>query len=312
MKQFFYFSLLTFVSISIGVLFIFSAYAKLFPIEPFEFTFVELGIANWRTAPFFARFLISLELFMGLLMLFCLYLNKFTLKLTISTLIFFNIYLVMLLFRKGDYGNCGCFGDYFAMTPSQALIKNSILLVFLFILLYKFIGIQYGKFSIGIATFFLLSSLAFPHIFNYVDFSYSKAYLNDVKINQTLPLDSLYSNFSYKKPIPNLNKGKKIVAFLSLTCPHCKIAARKIRIIKERNPELPFFFVLNGETEKLQLFFKETQTESIPYTMLLGRPFIFLAGTNLPKIYLLNNSSVEFVVNYLDLDQAEIEKWLRQ
>jgi hypothetical protein len=46
--------------------------------------------------------------------------------------------------------------------------------------------------------------------------------------------------------------------------------------------------------------------------MLLGRNFIYLAGTHLPVIYLINNSIVEHDLNYVDLDQKEIEKWLNE
>ena len=44
--------------------------------------------------------------------------------------------------------------------------------------------------------------------------------------------------------------------------------------------------------------------------MLLGKNFVYLAGTNMPAIYLVNNSIVEHSVNYPDLDQKEVETWL--
>jgi hypothetical protein len=46
--------------------------------------------------------------------------------------------------------------------------------------------------------------------------------------------------------------------------------------------------------------------------MLLGRNFIYLAGMDMPTIYLVNNSTVEHWVNYIDLDQQEIEKWVSE
>jgi hypothetical protein len=38
---------------------------------------------------------------------------------------------------------------------------------------------------------------------------------------------------------------------------------------------------------------------------------VYLAGTNMPAIYMVNNSMVEHDVNYMDLDQEEIEKWMK-
>jgi hypothetical protein len=70
------------------------------------------------------------------------------------------------------------------------------------------------------------------------------------------------------------------------------------------------YFVLNGDEKDLQDFFEDTGSENIPHSMLLGRNFVYLAGLDLPAIYLLNNSIIEHQMNYLDLDQSEIEKWL--
>ncbi|MBK7667817.1 MAG: hypothetical protein IPJ32_11045 [Sphingobacteriaceae bacterium] len=44
--------------------------------------------------------------------------------------------------------------------------------------------------------------------------------------------------------------------------------------------------------------------------MLRARPFVYLAGTSLPTLYLVNNSKVEHWVNYMELDQTQIENWL--
>jgi hypothetical protein len=37
-----------------------------------------------------------------------------------------------------------------------------------------------------------------------------------------------------------------------------------------------------------------------------------LAGTNMPAIYLVNNSIVEHDVDYMSLDQGELEEWLKK
>jgi hypothetical protein len=79
----------------------------------------------------------------------------------------------------------------------------------------------------------------------------------------------------------------------------------------EKNPELPVYFILNGDEEKLKEFYEDTKTQNIHYCMLRARPFIYLAGLNLPTLYLVNNSIVEHQVNYMELDQDEIEKWLK-
>ena len=75
-----------------GAVFIFSGYTKLNPIEPFEFTFVDLGFINWKIAPFIARLMIGAEFLIGTLLILNLNLRKTTYKLGIGILIFFSIY----------------------------------------------------------------------------------------------------------------------------------------------------------------------------------------------------------------------------
>lgn len=294
----------------LGVIFVFSGISKLYPIEPFEYTFVDIGLFNWQVAPFIARIFIGFELFIGIL----LFINfkKFSFKLGVLTLLFFCIYLVLLLLFSGNKGNCGCFGTYIYMTPLQALIKNVIMII-AFILLTKFYsGWSLSKKVNIIITLIIASSFIMPFILNPVELNYSEAYLNKKENNFKLELDSLYKYATLSKPPQTLSHDKHIIIFLSLRCKYCKIAANKIRIIHERNPKIPFYFVLNGDIEDLMPFFEKTSSQSIPHCILLGKSFVYLAGTNMPVIYLVNNSIVENEVNYIDLDQGEIEKWLAQ
>lgn len=305
-------ALLFLLSSLMGLVFLYSGWTKLEPIEPFEYTFVDIGVANWRTAPFIARLLIGLEFLIGFLLIFGLYIKRFTIKFTSVLLIVFSVYLVVMMVKEGNNGNCGCFGNALAMTPLQALIKNVIMLA-ICIVLYKFYeGFNYRKVGRWLAGASLLTALAMPHILNYVDLDYSKAYLNKPEDKFPLELDTLYNNAYEKIPPRTLSQGKHVIAFLSLSCQHCRVAAKKIRLMHEKNPAISFQFVLNGDKEKLKWFYLDTKTEDIPYCMLRARPFVYLAGTNLPTLYLVNNSVVEHWVNYMELDQTEIEKWLAE
>lgn len=295
-----------------GLLFVYSGYTKLYPIEPFEYTFVDLGIGGWTLAPFIARFMIGLEFFIGLMLFFNLYLKKFTIKLTSAVLIFFTIYLLIMIMREGNNGNCGCFGNALAMTPLQAIIKNIIMLAVCWVI-YKFHeGFALGKMGKWLSISFFVTAMAMPHVLNYVDLDYSESYLNKPEENFVIPLDTLYNNAKVNTPPKTLSQGKHILAFMSLSCPHCRIAAKKMRIMVEKNPGISIYFILNGDKEKLQGFYEDTKTDNFPYCMLSAKPFIFLAGTNLPTIYLVNNSTVEHWVNYMELDQTEVEKWLSE
>lgn len=296
----------------LGIVFIISGYTKLYPIEPFEYTFVDIGIINWQLAPFVARILIGLELIIGFLLLLNISLRKLAYKTGITVLIIFCIYLILLIFLSGNKGNCGCFGSYIQMTPLEALIKNIIMLAVFFVLYRFHNGWELPKKISFAITVLFATAFTLPFVLNPVELDYSKAYLNKIEDKTILPLDSLYNNATLNTPPKTLSQNKHILVFVSLTCEHCKIASNKIRIIHEKNPEIPFYFILNGDEKDLKPFFENTHIEDIPHCMLLGRNFIYLAGTILPVIYLVNNSIVEYQVNYIDLDQGEIEKWLKE
>lgn len=310
MKPFF-FKILFFVACSIiGFVFIYSGYTKLYPIEPFEYTFVDLGIGGWKIAPFIARFMIGLEFFIGLLLIFGLYIKRLTLKLTIGSLVIFSIYLLFIIIKTGNNGNCGCFGTAIVMSPLQALIKNGILIIFSFVI-YKFYdGIDYHKYGKKLLLATFITSFAMPHILNYVDLDYSSSYLLKKEDQFKLELDSVYNNAKIHTPPKSLSKGKHIMAFMSLTCSHCRTAAKKLKLIKEQNPSISIYFILNGDYEKIQPFFEDTKARNIDYCILNGSSFIYLAGYKLPTIYLVNNSIAENSIDYAHLDQVEIEKWL--
>jgi uncharacterized membrane protein YphA (DoxX/SURF4 family) len=304
--------ILGFLCVLMGAVFLISGYTKLYPIEPFEYTFVDLGFINWQAAPFIARILIGFEFFIGILLLLNLSLRKIAYKLGISILIVFCIYLVLLIAFTGNKGNCGCFGSYIHMTPLQALIKNGIMLG-IFAVLYKFYdGWNLNKKYSFLSTIVFATAFAMPFVLNPVELDYSEAYLNKPEDNFKIELDSLYAHATLNIPPKELSKGKHIIAFMSLTCPHCRIAANKIRIIHERNPNIPFYFVLNGLEKNLQPFFEDSHTEDIQHCILGKDYFIPMAGLQLPVIYFVNNSFVEHNVNYMDLDQGEIEKWLEK
>lgn len=302
------------LSIGLGAVFIFSGWTKLDPvIETFEFTFVDIGIANWYLAPVLARLLIGLEFFIGALLIIGFKLKRFTLPLSAGLLLFFIGYLIIQILMSGNEGNCGCFGERYKMTPGMAILKNIIMLAICFAIYVLWKGWQTTRFDKLFLSLMGVTVVAVPFILNPVDYTYTSNN-QDEEVNYPLELNLLYQpKDSVKVEIPKMDirKGKQVVAFLSLTCPHCKIAAKKFYLIKKNNPELPIYFVLNGDKENYAPFMKETKADNIPNSFCLGSTFIDLAGSHLPRIYYLENSIVIRKVDYYELNQYEIENWIK-
>lgn len=292
----------------LGLIFIFSGLTKLYPVELFELTFIDIGIANWYTAPVLARLMIVMELFIGVLLLLNLKLKKFTLKASLLVLIIFTIYLAILWIVDGNQGNCKCFGNILVMTPLESIIKNLAMIALSIVLLIWHKGWDFKRSYILIIALALLS-LTVPNILNPPDFlvSYRSQQENT---GYKLELEILYDNPEVEQPSVDLRKGKHIIAFMSLSCKHCRVAAYKMYIISRQTPEIPFFLVLNGDETELKSFHDETKTNHIPYIILLGENFVRLAGYNMPAIFYVNQSFVEQKANYYTMNQEDILRWL--
>jgi thiol-disulfide isomerase/thioredoxin len=295
------------VSVILGLTFIFSAYIKIFPIELFEFSFVEIKIANWSTAPFIARIFLALEFFLGILLILNLNGgNRNLAKATVGLLVIFTIYLIAIILVEGNNGNCGCFGTFIKMTPLESIFKNIILLTLTFVLFLSPNSQNYSTSKFVIISV-AIASISAPFIINPVSLTKPPS---ENEINYSLKLDALYTAGNATIPKIDLRKGKVVIAFMSLTCPHCKLGAQKLNIIHNQHPSLPIYFVLNGEKSDLKDFLEESKTKSINYSfMTVKEGFIENAGLNLPSILWVNNSKVENRTKYTELNESALIKW---
>jgi len=299
--------LFTILTVLLGLVFIFSGLTKLYPVELFELTLIEIKVATWATAPILSRLMIASEFLLGIMLVLNIKLRKFTLKASLAILILFTVYLLILMIVDGNKGNCKCFGNVLIMTPLESIIKNLVMIAITLVLYIWHKGFKY-PFQKIILIVLVTASLVLPFILNPPDFI--MAYQSrEETVGYKLNLDTLYNSPDIPKPEVDLRKGKHIVAFLSLSCSHCKVAAYKMHIIKKQNPGLPFYFIFNGKENKLQAFFDDTKASDVPYLLLNGKRFADLAGFILPSIVFLDNSVVVQKTNYIDLSASKINLW---
>jgi hypothetical protein len=195
------------------------------------------------------------------------------------------------------------------MSPSSSLIKNAIITIAILILLKFHNGVNFNK-QTFITSIVLVGSIAY--LFYYLPFPDTQPqWLKKGKFQ--LDLSLFYIPGKSDAPKIDLRKGKHVIAFFSLTCPHCRMAAYKMHIMKERNPSLPLFMVLGGkDTTYLQEFWDKTNAKNIPYTRLPKEEFTNMVGFSWPVIYFVNNSWVEGQTNYVEMNQTAIEDWLHK
>lgn len=273
--------------------------------DSFQWTFLDLGVSNMLVAGIIARIMIGLELLLGLFLLCHLFLKKFTYKAVIAILAIFIVYLLVVIAKQGNSGNCGCFGDKVAMKPLTAIWKNVIMIAATIGLMFIYPAKPYKhqdyiSLVVGAVAFVL------PFLVNPVYLGTAPA-----KYDKPLNLELLYKYDD--APKIDLRKGKHIIAFMSLTCPHCKKAAYLMQIIHKQHPEIPLHMVLDGSKDHEQSFFDETHAKNVPYTIYRHTPeFIELAGQGVPSIIWVNNGKAELksVYAYYQLDPKYMIEWM--
>ncbi len=296
------------VSIITGCLFLYSAYTKVIPIQLFEYTIVDYLPVSWVTAAFATRIFIGLETALGLLIILKFYgKNKWILKTAFLLITLFSIYLFYLLATVGNNVNCGCFGDSVRMTPIEALIKNGFLLISLFLLIkYSNLWLQKWAKLIVPDVFFIILLLPFI-LFGFPD--NQPDWLRNKKYQMNLSEIS-YIETQQPNQVLKQTEDKYIVAFLSPTCPHCKMAAYKMHLMHKKNPKLPFYFIIGGTKSDLSDFWNKSKASDIPYSRMERDPFLFYTHGSFPLIVFINKGWVVATAEYANLDQQIIEEWL--
>jgi hypothetical protein len=274
--------------------------------DSFQWTFLDMGISSLLVAGIVARIFIGLELVLGLFLLFHVFLRQFTYKAVIAILTIFIIYLLVVIARQGNSGNCGCFGDKLAMKPLTAIWKNLIMIGMTVVLwfIYPVRPFRYQEF---VGLFLALAAFSTPFLVNNV---YTGTLPEPYSKQVDLGLLYKYN----PAPPEDLRKGKHIIAFMSLTCPHCKKAAYLLHLIHDQHPDIPIYLVLDGPETYKKAFFDETHAANLPYLYYRHtEDFIKMAGSGVPSILWFNNGVVEYksVYAYYQLDPSFMEQWLK-
>ncbi|MDR3679243.1 MAG: hypothetical protein P4L41_04695 [Flavipsychrobacter sp.] len=293
--------------LAMTVVFILSGFSKIYSRNAFDgfvWTFLDLGVNSISTAGIIARVMIGFEFLLALFLLCHIFLKAFTYPAVILLLTAFTGYLGIVMLQQGNTGNCGCFGDVYAMTPLHAIYKNLIMIAVTILLIYIY-PIKPFKTQEWIAPMLGMAALVAPFII--------APFSGDTQpevVNKTINLSPLYEGDV--KPNVELRKGKHIIAFLSLTCPHCRKAAYLLQVIHKQHPEIPIYIVLSGPAAYKDEFFNETHAKNVPYLLYNNTDgFVAMAGSSVPSILWVTNGFVSFKTTYYQMDPKRMLTWMK-
>lgn len=283
-----------------GAIFIVSAITKLISVEYFEQFIYSFGVVTLKQSILFTRILIAVELSLGLLFLIRLYL-KWVCYISIAMLVAFTLFIVYLeLFNKS--GDCYCFGTVFQLSNTASIIKNVILILLTFLVLYlNNIPSLLSKFQhaqLGVIVF--LS----------VGVSIAVNFPNEIKSGK--------GRADFCRPcltrfIQNtkLQHQKKLICFFSTKCKYCQLSAKRISTmaLKAHNTSQVLYVFWDNEHHPTSFF---TKTESIHFRYLEMNVLEFLDLTKgvMPLIVLYDNGKVVRSYRYADMDEAAVLDFL--
>lgn len=343
------------IRIIIAALFIVSAVAKLYPSPYFAISTFEvkqlypLGFSE-HIAPYFSRFLIGIELALGLLFLLPVKIRKVITPASILLLAVFTIHLAYETFKTGgNSGNCGCFGSLLPMTPIEAIIKNIVAIgLLIWLLMLKIQDTVKGRLWFT-STITLASILG---IFMLAPIRPIETPIENTteEINTIIPVveDTLFTDSTeivsetkkdtvkkveevkevvdepkptksgYAKFYADIDKGKKILCFFAPGCDHCQHAAKELTDLRKKNknfPEVKIIF-MNEEAFKIPEFFKIAEA-TYPYKVIEIIPFWNELGDNrnTPGVFYLWNGNKIKMFDGIDANQFDakaLEKLVQQ
>ena len=285
--------------LALSGLFLFSGWAKLISLQTFEWTIRDAGIDGEGLARFGAHFLVGLEILLGLFLLFRVALRRFTLPITIGLLLAFCMHLVFIGLQNGWDGDCGCYGAMYSMSPAWALVRNGAMIggALLMYVLPRFKTYTATKI---LGALSVITAIALPIVFS-------------EKAEQPVPirLTSIYTHGT-PKPSAEVTRGRHLVAFFSLTCPHCKTAAKTLADIRRQDSSLSVLMVLGGKEKRLDEFFSQSGSKAVPYTHVQPwDSFTRMAGPYVPAIFFVEDSRVVRQLRPSAITRSAIANWTR-
>lgn len=295
-----------------AIIFAASAYLKAVDFDYFELQIIELGLFNFYISGILAYGIIAIEFIISAWFVLGFTPRRFFRYFTVSFLGIFTLYLFYLFVEKGNDISCGCMGEQIRITPLQGIVKNVVLIICTFLVLSASKVNFYFKTAISNNSLILISSVLISFYLAY--YLTPISFFNSKSFNQSgiarFNADRIVQNGKFYRDFNFFKEHKRYtIAFLSSSCGHCKIAAKRFSHLKFQNNELPIFLVINGDSALIDGFVREHGISNFPKTLLFKEDFVSLAGTKLPKIYLVDRDSIQDVVSARDVSVNSLKSW---
>lgn len=290
--------------VMVGAFFIVSAVGKLMSIDAFEVFIYRTTFLNYDMATVAARLLIGAEFLIAIFLLIKLRF-KFTWWVTLLFLLVFSGFLLVQIMSGSD-DNCFCLGELVDFSPTESLIKNLVLIVFLLIIRQsKDVRFKYENWAFGLL---LLAGLSVPLLISppdvFIAGKFNPAQHDQQALQEALEEGSIPYDFV---------ENRKLLAFYSTGCKFCKMSSTRIgTIIKKAEIDTSKLNIIfwGDSTVQAQQFFDDTHAPVLNYVPLETKAYLDITKGRMPLILLINDGIVEHKMNYRTIDEELIVEFL--
>jgi hypothetical protein len=117
--------------------------------------------------------------------------------------------------------------------------------------------------------------------------------------------------FAINKVDSNWKNGKRVIAFLSTTCPHCRDMAFKLHILKKQHPEFKILFVYGGTPETKKKFLLKSKSDDVPHIDLPINDLVKISGPVFPVVLGTDNGMVRKKWNIITVSEDELNNFFK-
>ena len=249
---------------------------------------------------FLSPMLPPLEIIMGLCLILNIYMKQTALA--VFTLVFlFTVAFAYAYFFRGVEA-CGCFGDWFKMSPASTFIRNIFIMVGAWIVWNKS---EYNVYRVWkVATILILGAFSFA----------MSGFTVDNSLAATINLKSLKGKNLSETGLRRLNleKGSYAVFVFSPSCSHCWNSTENIKQIKESILFDDVIGLVADSGDRYLENYKKIMKPNFEIKALKAEEIDRVLGTSVPKLLTIRNGVITQIYEKDDIPCRQLlEHYLR-
>lgn len=294
------------VRMLLGAFFIVSAVSKWLDIDHFEIYVFSYNILPLNLSFLAARLLIVAECVVGIALMA----NIWKRLVDVTTMLMLAAFTLFLGYATliGRTDSCHCMGSVLQIDPTQSILKNAGLMLAMVFAMgskpWKWRPKWYVWLPIMLAPAVALFINSAPD--NWL-FGASEEVFNQEELDKAISPEGELAPLA-------IDKGNYVLAFLTPTCPYCKMADEKLAHICSRHEldSTAFVYLTPREDSTVALLTIDTTSFIRPSHIIDVMTWSMITYGQRPMIFLIEDGKVKATCHYRNINEQQIVEFLNR